>query len=288
MIHISSGTIKSIFLGLFLLTLIPILPAQANEKETAFDRIIRTGVIRCGYYVFPPVIYRDPKTDTLSGFTVDLMNEIAKRASLKIEWTTEVTWANWIAELQTNRYDVACTPMWPDTPTARAAAFSIPLFYSGLYPVVRADDTRFVPNDLKQFNKKDIIFAAPEASSTASLAQAWFPQATLNIMPSGTDNGTYVLQLTTKKADAILWDDNGIYQFNKTHQEKVKPIAHSTPLKVQPFSIGVNRQEMVLKDFLDNAVLDLINDGTMERLLRKWEFEPGKTFLRAARPYKAP
>ncbi len=45
----------------------PTNPAQ-KQKETAFARVMRTGVIRCGYYVFPPVTYRDPDTNALSGF----------------------------------------------------------------------------------------------------------------------------------------------------------------------------------------------------------------------------
>ena len=34
------------------------------------------------------------------------------------------------------------------------------------------------------------------------------------------------------------------------------------------------------------CMLDLQHDGTMDRLLRKWESEPGKTFLRVANPAK--
>lgn len=263
------------------------LPAYADDaKESVFDRVMRTGVIRCGYYVFPPATYRDPNTGELSGITVDMMNEIGKRAGLKIEWAEEYSWSGWTEAMHARRFDVACTPNWPDTPSARVVAFGIPMFYAALFPVVRADDKRFTAANLEQFNKKDVIFVAPEGDALVSLTHAWFPNAQLNVLPPGADTGASGLQLLTKKADVLLWDDNALYQFNKNNKQKIRAVARSTPVKLQSFSMAVDRNEMVLKDFMDNAVLDLLNDGTMDRLLRKWEPEPGKTYLRVANPAK--
>lgn len=261
--------------------------AVSAEKETAFERILRTGVIRCGYYVFPPVTYRDPNTNELSGFTVDMMNEIAKRASLKIEWAEEYSWSGWTESLHAGRFDVACTPNWPDIPASRVVTFGTPMFYAGIFPVVRAEDTRFEKDDLDQFNRKEITIAAPEGDALVSLTQAWFPKATLNVIPPGTDTGSFALQLLTKKADMLLWDDNGIYQFNQNNKEhQLRGIARDQPVKLQTFTLAVDRDEVVLKDFLDNAVHDLMNDGTLDRMLRKWEPEPGKTYLRVNKPYE--
>ena len=81
-------------------------------------------------------------------------------------------------------------------------------------------------------------------------------------------------------------DDNALYQFNKNNKQKIRAVGRNTPVKLQPFSMAVDRNQMVLKDFIDNAIHDLINDGTMDRLLRKWEPEPGKTYLRVANPAK--
>ena len=276
---------KKILLSLLLITLS--LPAFARDaKESAFDRVMRTNTLRCGYYVFPPVTYRDPNTQKLSGFTIDMMEEIGKRAGLKIEWAEEYTWSGWTEALLSGRFDTACAPMWPDIPTARVVAYSAPMFYASLFPVVRADDKRFSDTSLEQFNKKEITFAAPEGDAVVSLIQAQFPKATLNLIPPGSDNGSYALQLITKKADVLLWDDNGLYQFNKQNEKKLRAIARQAPVKLQTFSLAVGRNELVLKDFLDNAIADLIRDGTMDRLLRKWEAEPRKTYLRVANPAK--
>lgn len=275
---------KALFLTVLMLALS--LPAHAGEKETAFDRILRTGVIRCGYYVFPPVTYRDPKTNELSGFSVDMMNGIAKRAALKIEWTEEVTFGNWAPALQSGRFDVVCTPMWPDIPMARAVAFTDALFYGGLSPLVRADDPRFKDDDLSRLDKPDVTFVVQDGNAIDALTREAFPHARIKAISASTDGPTILQEIVTKKADAILLDRNGEVEYNKNNPVKLKLIDKKNPVKAQAFALVVGRDEAKLQDFLNNAIRSLNAEGNIDRSLKKWESEPD-LFLRAAKPYEA-
>lgn len=82
---------------------------------------------------FPPVTYRDPNTKALSGLSVDMMEHIARDAGLKVEWTEETDFGNWIAGMTAGRFDAFCTPMWPDTAMARQVLFTRPMFYAGIF-----------------------------------------------------------------------------------------------------------------------------------------------------------
>ncbi len=277
---------KKIFIILFILiNVFFITPVEAGKYENAFDRIIKTNTIRCGYYVFPPVTYRDPNTKELSGFTVDLMEEIGKRAGLKIEWTEETGFTGWIQSLRTKRFDVVCTPIWPDVAQARGSAFSIPMFYAGLYPMVRTDDERFKDDNIERLNSDDVTFSLLESGALTSLIKATFPKAKIKIIPPGNDKSSFVMDVLTKKADAFLTDYNGNVEFRKYNEDQLR-FMKTEPIQFQPFTLAVERNEMILKDFLDNAILDLLYDGTIDKLLKKWEPEPGVTFLRAKIPYK--
>lgn len=270
----------------FLLILVSFPVLADDAKESVFDRITRTNVIRCAYYVFPPVTYRDLKTNELSGFSIDMMNEIAKRASLKVEWTEETNFMNWIEGLQAKRFDVACTPQWPDVAQGRVVAFTTPMFYAGLFPAVRADDGRFKGDDLSVFNDESITFATQDGDSATSLIAAHFPKAKIKQLQPNNEISNFALEVITKKSDAFVTDYNGIEEFNRNNPTKLRLVGVHTPLKWQAFTLAVGRSEMVLKDFLDNAVRELIDDGTMDILLRKWEPEKGKTFWRVSDPAK--
>ncbi|MCB1559290.1 MAG: amino acid ABC transporter substrate-binding protein [Alphaproteobacteria bacterium] len=273
---------KKLILSLFIV--LSSLPAFAEGKESAFDRIMRTGVIRCGYYVFPPATYRDPNTGELSGFTIDMMNEIAARADLKIEWAEETNFSNWIPGIKTGRFDVSCTPNWPEITQARAVAFSVPMFFAGLSPAVRADDPRFKTDDLSVFNSEDITFAAQDGEAAIPIIKSYFPKANLKLLPPDGDISNFALEVLTGKADVFLTDANGEVEFGKTNENKIRLVAKDKPLKYQSFTLAVNRDELILKDYLDNAILELIYDGTMDHLLRKWESKPGEIFMRVVNP----
>ena len=35
---------------------------KSGAKESAYDRVLRTGVLKCGYSVWPPYYTQDPNT----------------------------------------------------------------------------------------------------------------------------------------------------------------------------------------------------------------------------------
>src|SRR4051812_29807285 len=99
------------------LTLIPAfllfsLPAFAAPKESAYDRVMRTQTIRCGWGTNNPWIYQDLKTGQMRGVIADVMNEIAGKLNLKLEWPEETGWGNLPEALESGRVDVACSTMW--------------------------------------------------------------------------------------------------------------------------------------------------------------------------------
>lgn len=77
---------KRLLLALALLILA--LPAAAETgKESAYECVMRTGTLRCGYILLPPEMNKDPNTGALSvipacvGMTSDFkaLNKIVNR-----------------------------------------------------------------------------------------------------------------------------------------------------------------------------------------------------------------
>src|ERR1700733_12800080 len=63
-------------------------------KESTYDRIKRTGTIRCGYTTWNPLFYIDPKTNEKTGIFHDIMEEAGARLGVKIVWQEEIGWAS--------------------------------------------------------------------------------------------------------------------------------------------------------------------------------------------------
>jgi ABC-type amino acid transport substrate-binding protein len=243
-----------------------------TKKETAFERVMRTGVIRCGYYVFPPVTKRDPNTSELSGFSIDMMTRLAERAALKIEWTEEVTFGNWVPAMQANRFDLICTPMWPDLPQAKAVLFTNSLFYAGKYPVVMANDKRF--NDkttLSDLNNENVTFVAQEGNMTLNTTKSAVPKAKLYVLAANADGGEYYQSLIAKKADAVITDTNGMQQWNDHNPDnKMKILDIQNPVTLQQYPLVVKDREWQLRDFINLAIDEMNYAGEIDTMLRKW------------------
>jgi ABC-type amino acid transport substrate-binding protein len=244
----------------------------ATRAESAFDRVLRTNTLRCGYYVYPPATYRDPNTGKLSGFSVDMMERIAARAGLKIDWVQEVGFGDWPAALQAKRFDLACTPMWPNTALGRGVAFTMPFFYAGIYAIGRKDETRF--RTLDDLNNPDVTIAVQEGNEIYHLAHDAFPNAHLDAIAPNADGNLIAHDVLARKADVLLSDKNFLYEFGKTNPETLKLLV-DTPVKMMPFTLAVGRGETELLHFVDNAIQEMILTGQVDMLLARWMKQPG-------------
>lgn len=257
---------------------------STQEQDSAFARVMRTGTLRCGYYVFPPVMFQDPNTKELSGYTVDFMNRLADRMKIKIEWTEEVTFGNWVPALQSRRFDAVCAPMWPELAMAKAVTFTEPLFYAGMSPIVRSEDNRF-DNNLDRLNQADVTFVTQEGNVTDHLTRQAFPKAKFYTLPPNASGSEYYQAILAKKGDAVISDRNALHLFTKNNGDVLKMIAPQEPIKIQSFAMVVGLNELALKNLLDLSIQEMNFAGENDRLLKKWEPEPGKTYLRSAHPF---
>lgn len=85
------------------------------QAQALPDRIKTAGKIVIAQTPnYPPLEYKDPQTNELTGFDIDLGNAIGKELGVKIDWQ-EVSFEQMASALQTGRVDVIMIGM-SDTP----------------------------------------------------------------------------------------------------------------------------------------------------------------------------
>src|SRR5580693_5757716 len=87
------------------------IKTESAKAETTYDRVIRTGVLRCGYTPYSVGLMKDPNSGQLSGIYYDVITRLADNLKLKVDWVEEVGWGSQIEGLNTNRYDLICSPV---------------------------------------------------------------------------------------------------------------------------------------------------------------------------------
>jgi len=248
------------------------------KKETAFERVMRTNTLRCGYVLMPPQLGRDPNTGAFYGIAYDITTEMAKRIGLKTEWTEEVSFITMGEGLKTGRYDAFCFTSYRWVPSARAMDYTSPLFYMTTDAYVRADDNRF-DADLKSINKPEIKVATIDGEAAVTIRENDFPQSSVFTMPSNSDMGLVLESVKTRKADVALVNPVQAMPYLLSHKNDIKRVEGHTPIRVWSLGLGVGKGEPDLLSMLNLALDEMHLDGTIDKILDKYEAIPN-SFVR--------
>jgi len=260
-------------------------PSVPDQKESAYERVMRTGTIRCGYGLWDPWVLRDAKNQ-MKGGMVQIWQEVGKRLNLEIEWTAEIGFGQAIEELKTNRFDVFCGGLWENAFRGKQVAFTIPIFYMPQVIAVRENDTRF-DDDYLKLNSPEHTITIMDGEMSVVAAQKVFPKADHLALPQMADAAMMLMNVATKKSDATIVEPEIIYAFNRENQNKLKIISPDKPLSIFPTAYPVRKEDHSLRMMLNYALNEIVLDGTLDRIIQNTLKYPSSVYTKA-KPYEVP
>ena len=269
---------------LLLALLLLMLPVTAHA-ETSYERVMRTRTIRCGYIPYSPAVMIDPNTKAFSGIIVDVMNEAARLLNMKVEWSAELTWGTTVDALKTGKVDALCVGFWENPAEGQYVFFSRPLYYSPIYPYVRADDHRF-DKDISLLNDPAVTIISTDGEMSGITARQDFPKAKLFSLPNSAETSEQMLDITAKKADVSFYEAWIAEDFIAKHKGSLRRLPYQGPMRVFADTIALPMDDIRLKSMLDAALGQILNSGHMDKIVTKYETYPG-SLLRVAKPYEA-
>lgn len=243
-----------------------------EKAETAFERVQRTGELRCGYFSWPPYVMRDPNTGAMSGINVDFVNAIAAEMDWKVIWEAEVGAGDVVAGLETNKYDMMCASLWTDGPRAKTLTLTTPTFYTATYAFVRAGDARF-DGDLNKMNAPDVTLSVMDGDITSTVARNNYPLAKTHSVPQNGDAADVMLNVATGKADAIIVGQAEIEYFNANNETKLQRVAGVEAAQVFPEVLAMKSGEHQFKEAVDAILQRLNTNGLGKKLLAKYKLD---------------
>jgi ABC-type amino acid transport substrate-binding protein len=252
----------------------------ATPNSSAYDQVIKMGTLRCGYAPWPPFIVKDPNTGTMSGILYDIVEEIGKQLDLKIDWNYETGYGNYTEDLNMNRFDVMCATLWADAGRTQNSLLIDPFLYSGVYLVVRADDTRFDQN-FSLLNDEAMTVTGVDGDITMTLGNKLFPKSQKVFLSNTATASEMAENVKTGKADAMFADLGFFNDYSKANPDKLK-ILLQNPAWVFGERMAVKTGEWQLKYMLDTAIAEIVNSGRVEEIMAKYPgtstVAPTKTF----------
>ena len=250
-------------------------------EETAYERVLRTGTIRCGYYTWPGIIEKDVTTGEMKGFLSVFVPALADTVNLKVEWAEEVAFDQILQGLKTKRYDAVCSPMVELPTRARAGLFTTPLFYWPTYAYVRADSRL---QTLAQLNHPQVRFASIEGEFSDQFARQAYPQAQHAALSGLQGFAQLYADVATSKADVLLNEPFTFNQYNRNNPGKIRPLGQE-PAFMAPVALVVASHEWQLQQWLNAMIRSVQHQGGVERIVAAYP-DLADVVIPVAKPYE--
>ena len=233
--------------------------AEAPAGGSLADRIASKGTIVVGTEgTYAPFTFRNEKGE-LTGYDVDVMNEVGKRLGVKVEYK-ETQWDAIFAGLNSNRFDLIANQVGVNDERKAKYEFSQPYTYSRPVVVTRADDasiTKF--EDIK--GKKT---AQSLTSNYGKMAEKYGADIT------GVEGLAQAIELLKqKRIDLTLNDELAILDYLKTKGDAGLKIAlRGDDVETMAFVFNKGNDKAIAEI---NKQLDAMHqDGTFAKISTKY------------------
>jgi ABC-type amino acid transport substrate-binding protein len=252
-----------------LLALMPVFAKAEIVHDKAYEHIMQTKTIHCGYSDWAPFLVTNPNTHEVTGIMPEIMNEIAKRMGVKVEWTASLGWGEITSAANSGKIDMFCNTLWPDKAQLQNMSLSRPLFYTPIYVYARQGDDRF-DNKYDAINDSKITIVGIDGDSSYYIMEDSFPKAKMLGLPNEDGVADQLISLTSKKGDVTLADPSIIEDFSKTNPNKIKQVK-GEPLYIMNEVLVTRAGEQQLMNVINTVLYNLINEGFIDKTLQKYK-----------------
>lgn len=247
-------------------------PEVKNDavKETAFDRVMRTRTIRCGYFVMDSLLTKDLKTGRMAGPGYEIVVAMAKNLNLKVDWVSEAGFAAMAEDLKNGRYDMVCTPFAPNAARAQVMDLSRTAFSQPFTVWLHKDDPRLLQPDQSWLNTPATKFTSIDGTAISTVVRSFFPKATIVSLPELTPVNDIFLELSSRKVDAMGITTYNAAKFAERNDGIIRrygDLVISNP----PYQYALPKGDYELTSMVNIALEELIYNGIVDGILDRYD-----------------
>ena len=231
--------------------------ANTNEKNKIIVGLDDT---------FVPMGYRD-KAGKIVGLDVDLAKEFGKRANVDIEFQP-IDWAMKETELNSGNIDLIWNGYAMNPERSEKVNFSTPYLEIGQAIIVLKDSPIETKNDLA-----GKTVAAQQSSSAVTILSQDAPELLKSFkggeMVTYASNNDVFNDLDSKRSEAIIVGETyGRYTIKQKGEDNYRILKEN--FGVENIAVGVRKVDKELLKQVNQALKEMEEDGTKEKIVNKW------------------
>ena len=242
----------------------PSAPPAAGPVPDLGGRTIRVATDA----TYPPFEMLDASKN-LSGYDIDLINEICTLANCKPE-IKSTAWDGIFPALQKGDYDAVISGVTITAERDKTMDFSDPYIEVGQVLLVRADEERIKSLD----DMADKSVAVQRGTTNDEAATSFQKEGKLKEVKRFPTFDLAVKSLLNKDVDAVIIDNTSASGYMGTNPDKLKVAGEK--FTSEGLGIVVREGDKELQGAFNAALKVLKENGTLDRLYQKWfvDFKP--------------
>lgn len=209
---------------------------------------------------FPPMTYRDPNTNEIIGFDVDMGEEIAKRIGVTLEWQP-IEWKGMVQSLKTNKIDMVICGVTITPEREEQIYLSKPYMEAGISMAVKKGYTGI--SSLADLADKK-IGVQTGSSGAQGLTELGFTDnvSTYDAYPASF-NDLGIGRIDVVAVDTVV----GAY-FIKEKGDEFELLPEK--IITEQYGIALAKDNTELQKKVTDAIDAMKADGTLEKIAAKW------------------
>ncbi|MBE7071570.1 MAG: amino acid ABC transporter substrate-binding protein [Clostridiales bacterium] len=238
--------------------------ADANVDSAAAFTTVESGkLIMATNAFFPPYEYYEG--EKIVGIDVEIATAVADKLGLELV-IEDVEFDSIIAGVQSGKYDIGCAGMTVTEDRLKSVNFSTP-YATGIQSIIVAADSEITDIDtlvngdykvgVQSGTTGDIYMSAP-------VEEGGVGEERIERFAKGNDA---VIALTSGKISAVVIDNEPAKAFVAANTS-LKIL--ETPYTVEDYAMAINKDNVALKDAINQALKELTDDGTIAAIVNKY------------------
>ena len=241
---------------------------SANSKEDlSLQKVQDKGVFVLGLDdSFPPYGFRD-EDQNIVGYDIDLAREVCSRLGVQLK-CQPIDWNSKEQELNTGKIDCIWNGMTMNEERRAVMAFTFPYVDNSQIAVVLASSGYKTLADLA--GKKIGLQAGSSAADAVDNAADF--KASVKTIVEFKDNLTALMDLQIGGIDAVVMDI-GVAQ-SAMQKTPGKFVILADSVASEQYGVGFRKNDIAFRDAVNEALLSMAQDGTVNELDMKWFGKP--------------
>jgi len=233
--------------------------ADANVDAVAAFTTVESGkLIMATNAFFPPYEYYEG--DKIVGIDVEIATAVADKLGLELV-IEDVEFDSIIAGVQSGKYDIGCAGMTVTEDRLKSVNFSTP-YATGIQSIIVAADSEIT--DIDVLLAGDYKVGVQSGTTGDIYMTDEVGEDRIERFAKGNDA---VIALTSGKIGAVVIDNEPAKAFVAANAG-LKIL--ETPYTVEDYAMAINKDNVALKDAINQALKELTDDGTIAAIVNKY------------------